>query len=50
MRTVYVTLAGLSVVSVVIQFYFAAFGVFTSPENDSQFLLHQANGRFVLPQ
>ena len=49
MRTVYVTLAGLSVVSVVIQFYFAAFGVFTAPENDSQFILHLANGRFVLP-
>jgi Family of unknown function (DUF6220) len=49
MRTVYVTLAGLSVVSVVIQFYVAAFGVFTAPENDSQFILHQANGRFVLP-
>jgi hypothetical protein len=31
MRTVYVTLAGLSVVSVLIQFYLAAFGVFTSP-------------------
>ena len=49
MRTVYVTLAGLSVVSVVIQFYFAAFGVFTAPENDSQYILHLTNGRFLLP-
>jgi hypothetical protein len=33
----------------VIQFYFAAFGVFTAPANDSQFILHQMNGRVVLP-
>lgn len=49
MRRVYVVLTGLLVVSVVIQFYFAAFGVFTAPENDSQFILHLLNGRFVLP-
>ena len=49
MRKVYVALTGLLVVSVVIQFYFAAFGVFTAPENDSQFILHLLNGRFVLP-
>ncbi|HSK33252.1 MAG TPA: DUF6220 domain-containing protein, partial [Propionicimonas sp.] len=49
MRKVYVALTGLLVVSVVTQFYFAAFGVFTAPENDSQFILHLVNGRFVLP-
>jgi len=49
MRNVYVTLTGLLVVSVVIQFYFAAFGVFTAPQNDSQFILHVTNGRFILP-
>jgi hypothetical protein len=49
MRKVYVVLTGLLVVSVVIQFYFAAFGVFTAPENDSQYVLHLMNGRFVLP-
>lgn len=49
MRRVYVALNGLLVVSVVIQFYFAAFGVFTAPENDSQFIMHLVNGRFVLP-
>ena len=32
-----------------VQFYFAAFGVFTAPANDSQFVLHQMNGRMVLP-
>ena len=48
-RKVYVVLTGLLVASVVIQFYFAAFGVFTSPENDSQYILHLTNGRFILP-
>ncbi len=49
MRKVFVVLTGLLVVSVVVQFYFAAFGVFTAPSNDSQFVLHQMNGRIVLP-
>ena len=49
MRKVYLVLTGLLLVSVVIQFYFAAFGVFTAPENDSQFVLHQMTGRVVLP-
>ena len=49
MRKVYRAFTGLLLVSVVIQFYFAAFGVFTAPENDSQFILHQMNGRVVLP-
>src|SRR6476620_3523057 len=49
MRKVYMVFTGLLLVSVVIQFYFAAFGVFTAPENDSQFILHQTNGRVVLP-
>jgi hypothetical protein len=49
MRKVYVTVTGLLLVAIVLQFYFAAFGVFTEPDNDSQFLLHQMNGRIVLP-
>lgn len=49
MRKVFVGITGLLLVSVIIQFYFAAFGVFTAPENDSQFILHQMNGRIVLP-
>lgn len=49
MRKVYVVLTGLLVASEIVQFYFAAFGVFTSPENDSQFILHQMNGRIALP-
>ncbi|MGS0684061.1 DUF6220 domain-containing protein [Nakamurella sp. GG22] len=49
MRKVYVAITGLLMVSVILQFYFAAFGVFTAPDNDSQFILHQMNGRIVLP-
>jgi type IV secretory pathway TrbL component len=39
----------LLVVAVVIQVYFAAFGVFTAPTHDAQSVLHQMNGRMVLP-
>ncbi len=49
MRKAYVTLTALLLVSVVVQFYLAAFGAFTEPANDSQFFLHQMNGRIVLP-
>ena len=49
MRKAFVVVTGLLVVSVVVQFYFAAFGVFTAPANDSQYILHLVNGRFVLP-
>lgn len=49
MRRVFVVVAGLLLVAVVVQFYFAAFGVFQAPATDDQFLLHQMNGRIVLP-
>ncbi len=49
MRRVFQVVSVLLLVAVVIQFYFAAFGVFTAPANDSQFVLHQMNGRMVLP-
>lgn len=49
MRRVFQIVSVLLLVDVVVQFYFAAFGVFTAPANDSQFVLHQMNGRFVLP-
>jgi hypothetical protein len=48
-RQAYVVLCVLLLGAVVIQFYFAAFGVFTAPENDSQFIMHQMNGRLALP-
>jgi len=49
MRRVFQIVSVLLLVGVVIQFYFAAFGAFTEPANDSQFILHQTNGRIVLP-
>ncbi len=49
MRRVFQVLTMVLLVAVVVQFYFAAFGVFTAPANDSQFVLHQMNGRVVLP-
>ncbi|MGY1810658.1 DUF6220 domain-containing protein [Blastococcus sp. SYSU D00669] len=48
-RKAFVVLVELLAVAVVVQFYFAAFAVFTAPENDSQFVLHLVNGRAVLP-
>jgi Family of unknown function (DUF6220) len=49
MRKVYVACTALLFAAVVLQFYFAAFGVFTQPENDSQFILHSINGTGVIP-
>ena len=49
MRRVFQVITVVLLVAEVIQFYFAAFGVFTAPANDSQFVLHQMNGRVVLP-
>ena len=49
MRRAFVVVASLLVAAEVIQFYFAAFGVFQAPAGDDQFLLHQMNGRMVLP-
>jgi len=49
MRKVYLVLTGLLLVSVVTELLLTTFGVFTAPENDSQFILHQMTGRIVLP-
>lgn len=49
MRRVFQVVSVLLLVDVVIQFYFAAFGVFTAPVNDAQFIMHVMNGRIVLP-
>ncbi|GIH92929.1 DUF6220 domain-containing protein [Planobispora siamensis] len=48
-RQAYVVLCVLLLGAVVIQFYFAAFGVFTTPENDSQFIMHRINGSGAIP-
>jgi hypothetical protein len=44
-----VVVATMLVVAEVVQFYFAAFGVFQHPAPEDAFLLHQLNGRVVLP-
>lgn len=48
-RLVYMILCHLVAVDVALQFYFAAVGAFTKPANDSQYILHQLNGRIVMP-
>ncbi|GAA1869466.1 DUF6220 domain-containing protein [Asanoa iriomotensis] len=50
-RQAYVVVCALLLAAVVVQFYLAAFGVFTAParEHESQFVLHLVNGRMVLP-
>jgi hypothetical protein len=48
-RVAYTILCHLVAVDVAIQFYFAAVGSFTKPANDSQYILHQLNGRIVMP-
>nr|BFE88519.1 hypothetical protein GCM10020093_111200 [Planobispora longispora] len=48
-RQAYAVLCVLLLGAVVIQFYFAAFGVFTVPENDSQFIMHRINGSGAIP-
>ncbi|WP_229242643.1 DUF6220 domain-containing protein [Cellulosimicrobium marinum] len=49
MRKVYVALTVLLLAAVVTQFYLAAYGVFTVPDTDDAFVLHQSNGRMVIP-
>jgi hypothetical protein len=49
MRRVFVVVAIMLMVAEVVQFYFAAFGVFQHPAPEDAFLLHQMNGRIVLP-
>ena len=49
MRRIFVVVASLLVVDLVVQFYFAAFGVFQHPSPEDSFVLHQMNGRVVLP-
>jgi hypothetical protein len=55
MARVYVWLAGLLLVAVIAQFYFAGVGIFTfpgSPKDEvpkEEFALHSVNGLFVIP-
>ncbi|MCT9933250.1 DUF6220 domain-containing protein [Planotetraspora sp. A-T 1434] len=49
MRRVYAALAGLLLLSVVVQFYFAAVGAFEKPQVDGSFALHSVTGTLVIP-
>jgi hypothetical protein len=48
-RRVYLTLAGLLLLAVLVQFYFAAVGAFAKPQNDSSFALHDFTGSVAIP-
>jgi hypothetical protein len=48
-RRAYVTLAGLMVLAVVAQFYFAAVGAFAKPQDDDSFALHLMDGMMIIP-
>jgi Family of unknown function (DUF6220) len=48
-RRVYLVLAGLLLLAVLVQFYFAAVGAFAKPQNDSSFALHDLTGSIVIP-
>jgi prepilin signal peptidase PulO-like enzyme (type II secretory pathway) len=47
-RKVYFVITVLLLISVVVQFYFAALGVF-GPEDADLFVFHSINGQYVLP-
>ncbi|GAA3839095.1 hypothetical protein GCM10022226_71700 [Sphaerisporangium flaviroseum] len=49
MRRVYAVLAGLMLLSVVAQFYFAAVGAFDKPQEDGSFALHSMVGMIAVP-
>jgi hypothetical protein len=48
-RRAFVTLAGLMVLAVVVQFYFAAVGAFAKPQDDDSFALHLMDGMMIIP-
>jgi hypothetical protein len=48
-RRVYIALAGLLLLAVVVQFYFAAVGAFAKPQDDKSFALHDLNGMMIIP-
>jgi hypothetical protein len=49
MRRIYLALAGLQLLAVLLQFYFAAVGAFAHPQNDSSYALHGIEGTIVIP-
>jgi hypothetical protein len=49
MRKVYAVLAGLLLVAVLAQFYFAAVGAFAKPQDENSFALHSLDGMMIIP-
>lgn len=49
MRRVFVALSGLLLLSLVVQFYFAAVGAFDQPRDDDSFAMHSVVGTMVIP-
>ncbi|MEW9532447.1 DUF6220 domain-containing protein [Microbispora sp. NPDC049125] len=49
MRKLYAVLAGLLLVAVVAQMYFAAVGAFDKPQDDDSFALHSVTGMMIIP-
>ena len=49
MRKVYAALAGLLLLAVLVQFYFAAVGAFDKPQDDNSFALHGLTGMLIIP-
>lgn len=49
MRRVFTVLAGLLLISVLAQFYFAGVGAFDKPQDDGSFALHSLTGMLVIP-
>jgi hypothetical protein len=48
-RRIYVALAGLMLLAVLAQFYFAAVGAFDKPQDDESFALHLVIGMMIIP-
>lgn len=49
MRKIYAVLAGLLLLAVLVQFYFAAVGAFDKPQADNSFALHSLTGMLIIP-
>ncbi|WP_067181914.1 DUF6220 domain-containing protein [Microtetraspora niveoalba] len=49
MRRVYVALAGLQLLAVLAQFYFAGVGAFDRPQTDGSYGPHATNGMMIIP-
>jgi hypothetical protein len=48
-RKVYAALAGLLLLAVLVQFYFAAVGAFAKPQDENSFALHSVTGMMIIP-